>query len=387
MPTVESITALHSDMIAWRREIHRHPELAFAEHRTASLVAAWLREFGVDEVVEGIGRTGVVGVLRCGAGAAVGLRADMDALPIQEMNECDFRSRHANVMHACGHDGHIAMLLGAARYLAESRSFRGTVVLIFQPAEEGQAGAKAMIDDGLFERFPVEAIYGLHNMPGMAAGTFAVSAGAIMAAADSFTILVRGHGGHAAAPHQTRDPVVAGAAAVMALQTIVSRNAPPSDTAVLSVTEFHGGEAFNVVPDTVQLGGTVRYFSRKSGDLVRQRMAAILDGIAAAYNVTMTLDYREGYPPTVNSAPEADLARRVAAGVAGIDCVMAQEPRMYSEDFAYFLRRKPGAYLFLGNGISTDGHGLHSPRYNFNEEILPIGASFLVRVAETALAR
>ncbi|MFN3077562.1 MAG: M20 aminoacylase family protein [Alphaproteobacteria bacterium] len=390
MPLIESIALMHDDMVAWRRDLHRNPELAYAEHRTARVVADLLRGFGVDEVVEGVGKTGVVGVIRGdasgrAAGPAVALRADMDALPIQEQNDHTYRSLRDNVMHACGHDGHTAMLLGAARHLAGTRRFCGTVVLVFQPAEEGQAGAKAMIDDGLFQRFPVEAIYGLHNMPGLPVGVLAVSPGAIMAAADRFTITLQGHGGHAAAPHQVRDPVVAGAALVMALQTVVSRNVAPNDTAVLSVTEFHGGEAFNVVPDSVWLGGTVRYFSPEVGDRVHARIRGILNGIAAAHDVEASLDYRAGYPPTINSGAEAAFAHSVAVEINGAGGVIPQKPLMFSEDFSYYLQVKPGAYLFLGNGGEAGCHGLHNPRYDFSEAILSVGASLLARLAERSL--
>jgi len=388
MPIINRISSFHQDMAAWRQDIHRHPELAYRENRTAAKVAGLLREFGVDEVAEGIGRTGVVGVLRNGDGPRIGLRADMDALPLHEAEERPYRSVHDGVMHACGHDGHTAMLLGAARYLAENRNFSGTVVLVFQPAEEGSAGAQAMIDDGLFERFPVDFIYGVHNMPGLAAGRIAIGPGPIMAAADSFEIVVQGRGGHAAIPHLTADPVVAGAAMVTALQAIAARNVDPTKTLVISVTQFHGGDAFNVIPDRVTLGGTVRYFEPEVGADARRRMKEILDGVAAAYGVTATLDYSEGYPPTINHDDEAAFAQRVAAEVAGADLVLPEQPPvMGSEDFSFFLQVKPGAYAWIGNGDGEGCHYLHNPHYDFNDDILPLGASYFTRLVETALPR
>lgn len=389
MPVINRIAAFHDAMTAWRRDIHQHPELAYAEHRTAGKVAALLREFGVDEVVEGVGKTGVVGVLRNGAGRCIGLRADMDALPIEELADRPYRSVHGNTMHACGHDGHTAMLLGAARYLAEGRPFAGTVVLVFQPAEEGLAGAKAMIDDGLFDRFPMEAIYGVHNMPGQPAGSLAFSAGPVMAAADRFRVVLRGQGGHAAAPHLCKDPVVAAAAVVQALQTVVSRNAPPAETLVVSVTEIHGGDAFNVIPDSVRVSGTVRYFDTATGALAQARMKAIIDGIAAAHDVRADFEYFEGYPPTVNWPEATEAARAAALAVAGPDGALDQAPRMFAEDFSYYLQEKPGAYGFIGNGDSGEPGctGLHNPHYDFNDAILTTGASFFATLVERELGR
>lgn len=389
MPVLPRIAAFQTDMAAWRHDLHRHPELAYQEHRTAATVATLLRSFGVDEVVEGIGQTGVVGVIHAGAGRSLGLRADMDALPLEELAERPYRSVHPGRMHACGHDGHTAMLLGAARYLAETRKFQGTVVLIFQPAEEGQAGAKAMIDDGLFERFPVEAVYGVHNMPGIAAGQIALSEGPIMAAADRFRLTLRGTGAHAAAPHQGRDPILAGAAIVQALQSIVSRACPPQETLVVSVTEFHGGDAFNIIPDHVTLAGTVRSFSAEVRDLARQRLETIITGLAAAHGVEAQLDYQDGYPATVNQAEATTFARTVAAEVFGAEQVLPQQAMMFSEDFSYFLLEKPGCYGFIGNGGAgeTGCTGLHNPHYDFNDSILALGASFFSRMAERFLSR
>jgi amidohydrolase len=386
MPVVNRIAAFHTEMAAWRHDIHEHPELAYEEARTAARVAELLTDFGVDEVVEGIGKTGVVGVLRNGDGPSIGLRADMDALPILEETGLPYQSRHDGVMHACGHDGHTAMLLGAARYLTETRNFTGTVVLVFQPAEEGFAGARAMIEDGLFERFPVDAIYGVHNMPGIAEGVIAISPGPIMAAADAFTITVQGKGGHGAMPSQTVDPVVVASAMVTALQTLVSRNVDPTKTLVLSVTKIHGGDAFNVIPDSVEMGGTVRYFDADVGAMVRRRMQEIIDGVAAAHGASATMTYNEGYPPTSNHVAETEFARAVAGEVLGAEA--AEQPLvMGSEDFSFFLEEKPGAYAFVGNG---DGEGcvtIHNPKYDFNDTILPVGASYFARLVETALPR
>lgn len=390
MAVLNRIADFSPDMASWRHDIHQHPELAYEEHRTAARVADLLRSFGVDEVVEGVGGTGVVGLIRNGDGPSIGLRADMDALPIEELAEDrDYKSVHAGKMHACGHDGHTAMLLGAARYLSETRAFSGTVVLVFQPAEEGHAGAKAMIDDGLFTRFPMEAIYGMHNMPGIDAGAFAVSPGPVMAAADRFTITLTGHGGHAAAPHLVRDPIVAGAALVAALQTIVSRSTAPTDTLVVSVTQFHGGDTGNVIPDSAWIGGTVRHFSGEVGAATEQKMRAIAAGIAAAYGVDVEVEYHVGYPPTVNWDAPTALARTVAAEVFGADRVQVQSPAMFSEDFSYYLQEVPGCFGYIGNGHGGPHgcSGLHNPFYDFNDDILAGGATLFVRIVETALPR
>jgi len=386
MPVVNRIAAFHTAMAEWRHDIHEHPELAYQEARTAGRVAELLKEFGIDEVAEGIGKTGVVGVIRNGEGPSLGLRADMDALPIHEETGLSYQSRHNGVMHACGHDGHTAMLLGAARYLSETRKFAGTVVLVFQPAEEGFAGARAMIDDGLFERYPVDSIYGVHNMPGLPTGTIALSPGPVMAAADSFTITVQGKGGHGAMPHLAVDPVVAASAMVSALQSLVSRELDPTKTLVISVTRIHGGDAFNVIPDTVELGGTVRYFDDEVGTRTQARMHAIIDGVAAAHGVTASMTYDVGYPATRNHQSETDFAREVAAEVLGSEAT-EQRPTMGSEDFSFFLEAKPGAYAFVGNGDGADCVTVHNPKYDFNDEILPVGASFFARLVETALPR
>ncbi len=379
MSLLDSLTPLTSLMADWRHDIHRHPELAYKEHRTAKKVAELLRGFGVDKVTEGVGGTGVVAEIRNGDGPLIGLRADMDALPITEHNALPHCSVHDGVMHACGHDGHTTMLLGAARYLAESRNFSGTAVLVFQPAEEGLAGARAMIDDGLFLRWPVGSVYALHNMPGLEAGAISVSPGPVMAAADEIFVTITGKGGHAAAPDIGRDPILAGSAAVMGLQQIVSRNVAPRDTAVISITCFHGGDTFNVTPDEAKLTGTVRFFEPAVGDLMKARIAQVLDGVALSNDVRIDMDYVDGYPPTINTTAEADFGRAVAARVLGEAKAPAQIPRMFAEDFSYMLQEKPGAYGFIGNG---DSPSLHNSRYDFNDGILAAGAAWFAGLVE-----
>ena len=386
MPIVNRISAYHDDMREWRRDIHKHPELAYNEHRTASKVAELLKTFGVDEIVEGIGGTGLVGVIRNGEGRSIGLRADMDALPITEDTGVPYSSVNEGVMHACGHDGHTTMLLGAAKYLAETKNFSGTVVLIFQPAEEGYAGARAMMDDGLFDRFPVDEIYGVHNMPGVAQGEITVSPGPVMAAADSFLVTVKGSGGHGAMPHLAIDPVVAAATMVSSIQSLVSRAANPHDTLVISVTKINGGDAFNVIPDAVTFGGTVRYFDQDLGKKNLERMTKMIEGVAAGHGVTVEIKYDRGYPPTSNHEKQAGFARDIAVDVTGIKA-KRQPQVMGSEDFSFYLQDKPGAYAWIGNGDNSESAQLHNPHYNFNDEILPVGASFFVRLAETALTK
>ncbi len=388
MSVIDRARASHQKLTAIRRDIHAHPELAFAEHRTAALVADHLQALGI-ETHRGIGRTGVVGVIRRGKGLrAIGLRADMDALPIQERNDFAHRSRHAGCMHACGHDGHTTMLLGAAELLAASDDFDGTVYLIFQPAEEGEGGARAMIEDGLFERFPMEAVFGMHNWPGMALGRFAVHAGPVMASADRFDIDIIGHGGHAAMPHLGRDPVAAGAALVQAVQTIVARTLDPLDAAVVSVTQFHAGDAYNVIPERAQLSGTVRAFSTTVQDCVERRLGELTAGIAAAFGVHIELSYRRGYPPTINSVAEAALCAAVARRVAGEEAVdTAARASMGAEDFAYFLQKKPGCYVWIGNGPGEGGCTLHNPAYDFNDEAIPLGVSYWVELVREILGR
>ncbi len=384
MPIVNRIADYHQEMAEWRRDFHRHPELAYNETRTAARVAELLRGFGVDEVVEGVGGTGVVGRIRNGEGPAVGLRADMDALPIHENSSCEHRSESEGVMHACGHDGHTTMLLGAARYLAETRKFHGDVVLVFQPAEEGFAGAKAMIDDGLFERFPMRNIFGMHNMPGVEKAKLRVTAGPVMAAADNFTLTVQGKGAHGAMPHQSVDPIVVGAAIVQSLQTLASRVVDPQSTLVVSVTTFHSGDANNVIPDSAELGGTIRYFSEETGETVRSRFPKIVQATAAVHGAQAEVDYRRGYPPTINDATASAFAGRIASEVTGEKKTDDQVLVMGSEDFSFFLGEKPGAYAWIGNG---DSASLHNPGYDFNDDLLPVGASYLARIAEEALTQ
>ncbi len=386
MSVIDRIREKHAQLTDIRRDIHAHPELAFAEHRTAEVVADHLEAIGV-EVHRGVGRTGVVGVIRAGRSLrAIGLRADMDALPMQERNTFAHQSRHAGCMHACGHDGHTTMLLAAADVLASQREFDGTVYLVFQPAEEGEAGAQAMIDDGLFERFPMEAIFGMHNWPGMPAGQFAVHTGPAMASADRFDITVLGHGAHAAMPHLGKDPVVAAAALVQSLQTITSRSLDPLDAAVVSTTLFHAGEAYNVIPDRAQLSGTVRAFRPGVQATVETRLRELCAGIAAAYQLTIDVEYRRGYPPTVNTADEAAICAEVARALVGPEQVVTDaRPSMGAEDFAFFLQHKPGCYVWVGNGPGEGGCMLHNPNYDFNDDIIPVGGAYWVELVKRLL--
>jgi hippurate hydrolase len=391
MKIIEAIRDRQSGLAAIRRDIHAHPETAFAELRTAEVIARHLERSGI-EVHRGMAKTGVIGVLRAGSGRrAVGLRADMDALPIQERNSFEHCSRNAGRMHACGHDGHSAMLLGAAEYLAATRQFDGTVVFIFQPAEEGEAGGRVMVEEGLFERFPVESVYGMHNWPGLEVGKFAVMAGPMMAGADEFEITVSGQGAHAAMPHQGVDPVLAGSALVQALQSVVSRNVHPVDSAVLSVTQFHAGDAYNVIPEQALLRGTVRAFKSEVQELCEAAMRRVCDGIAASFGARIALDYERGYPPTINSAAEAEVCREVAASLVGADNVRGDMlPSMGAEDFSFMLMVKPGCYVWIGNGGAENPGGsncmLHNPHYDFNDEIIALGATYWVRLVERVLS-
>jgi hippurate hydrolase len=391
MKIIEAIRDRQSGLAAIRRDIHAHPETAFAELRTAEVIARHLERSGI-EVHRGMAKTGVIGVLRAGSSRrAVGLRADMDALPIQERNTFEHCSRNAGRMHACGHDGHTAMLLGAAEYLAATRQFDGTVVFIFQPAEEGEAGGRVMVEEGLFERFPVESVFGMHNWPGLAVGQFAVMAGPMMAGADEFEITVSGQGAHAAMPHQGVDPVLAGSALVQALQSVVSRNVHPVDSAVLSVTQFHAGDAYNVIPEQALLRGTVRAFKSEVQELCEAAMGRVCDGIAASFGARIALDYERGYPPTINSAAEAEVCREVAASLVGADNVRGDMlPSMGAEDFSFMLMAKPGCYVWIGNGAAANPGGsscmLHNPHYDFNDEIIALGATYWVRLVERVLS-
>lgn len=395
MRVIPEIAGAHGEIQALRREIHAHPELRYEEQRTSDLVAAKLTEWGF-EVHRGLGKTGVVGVLSAGHGERmIGLRADMDALPIQELNAFEHRSTHDGKMHACGHDGHTAMLLGAARYLASHRDFDGTVVLIFQPAEEGGAGARAMIKDGLFERFPVDAVFGLHNWPGMPAGKFGNTAGPIMASSNEFHIQIRGVGAHAAMPHNGHDPVFTALQIANGLQSVITRNKKPIDTAVLSITQIHAGDAVNVIPDRATLAGTVRTFSVEALDLIESRMRKIVEATASAYECEVEFEFRRNYPPTVNSADEAAFATEVMQELVGEGNVDARvEPTMGAEDFSFMLLEKPGCYAFIGNGSGGHreaGHGigpcmLHNPTYDFNDEILALGSTYWVKLVQRFLS-
>ena len=386
MPIVNRIADQHDEIIAWRRDLHANPELMYDVHRTAGIVAEKLRSFGCDEVVTGIGRTGVVAVIRGrkgGAGKTIGLRADMDALPIEEATGLPYKSSVPGKMHACGHDGHAAMLLGAARYLAETRNFAGSAVVIFQPAEEGGAGGKAMLDDGMMERFGIGEVFGMHNYPGMPVGSFGIRAGPMMAAADSVTIEIEGVGGHAARPHLSIDTVLVGAQIINAVQSIVSRNVDPLKSGVVSITMFQAGNTDNVIPQTVQLRGTARSLESGVRDLLEQRLHRVVDSTAAAYGAKAKLIYRRGYPVLVNHEQQSDFAASVAREIVGANHVdTTLPPMMGAEDFAFMLNARPGAFIWVGNG---DSAGLHHPAYNFNDDVIPVGTSYWVKLVETAL--
>ncbi|MFD1561630.1 M20 aminoacylase family protein [Paraburkholderia silviterrae] len=396
MKLIPEIQAAQGEIQGLRRTIHAHPELRYEETQTAELVASKLAEWGI-EVHRGLGKTGVVGVLKRGSGTrAIGLRADMDALPIQELNTFEHRSRHEGKMHACGHDGHTAMLLGAAQHLAQHGQFDGTIVFIFQPAEEGGAGAKAMIEDGLFTRFPVDAVFGIHNWPGMPAGHFGVTEGPIMASSNEFRIEIKGIGSHAALPHNGRDPVFTAVQIANGLQSIITRNKKPLDTAVLSITQIHAGDAVNVVPNTAWIAGTVRTFTTETLDLIETRLRKIAASTADAYECSVDVTFHRNYPPTVNSSAEAQFAAEVMKEVVGADRVDdSVEPTMGAEDFSFMLLERPGCYAFLGNGEGGHreaGHGagpcmLHNASYDFNDQLLPVGASYWVHLATKFLAQ
>ncbi len=394
MPIVNRIAEFHDELTAWRHELHAHPETAFEEFQTSDFVAQKLGEFGI-AVDRGLAGTGIVGTLEGagkGNGRAIALRADMDALDIVEKNDFDHVSTHDGKMHACGHDGHTTMLLGAARYLAETRNFAGTVHFIFQPAEENEGGARVMIEQGLFDKFPVESVFGMHNWPGMKVGRVGVRAGPMMAAFDIFEITVKGRGTHGAMPHLGLDPIVVAAEIVTALQTIVSRATDPQDAAVLSVTQIHAGDAWNVIPEEVVLRGTTRAFRLEVQDGLEPAIRRLVEGIATAHGATAELHYEKRYPPTVNTEAETDIAAAVAADVVGADNVLRDPaPSMGAEDFSFMLQQKPGSYIWMGNGDgSGEGEGgcmLHNPNYDFNDEVLPLGASYWARLVETVLAK
>lgn len=381
MPVKNRFAELHDDITAWRRDMHENPELLFETHRTSALVAEKLREFGCDEVVEGIGRTGVVGVIKgraTGSGMVVGLRADMDALPIHEQTGVEYASKTAGAMHACGHDGHTAMLLGAAKYLCETRNFDGTTVVIFQPAEEGGGGGKEMCDDGMMDRWNIQEVYGMHNWPGNPVGSFAIRPGPFFAATDQFDIALEGLGGHAAKPHETVDTTVMASHLVLALQTIASRNADPVDQIVVSVTSFEtSSNAFNVIPQSVRLKGTVRTMSTEMRALAEKRILAICEGNAATFGGTADVTYHRGYPVMANHEEQTEFAAKVAASVSG-SCEEAPLV-MGGEDFAYMLEERPGAYILMGNGDTTM---VHHPMYNFDDSAIPAGCSWWSGIVE-----
>ena len=397
MKIIDSILTDAASIAAIRKDIHAHPELCFKEERTADVVAKQLTEWGIP-IHRGMGTTGVIGIVhgrdggKCGRG--VGLRADIDALPMQEFNTFAHASKHAGKMHACGHDGHTAMLLAAAKHFSKHRDFDGTVYLIFQPAEEGGGGAREMIKDGMFEKFPMQAVFGMHNWPGAQVGTFAVSPGPVMASSNEFKITIHGKGSHAALPHNGIDPVPVACQLVMAFQTIISRNKKPVDAGVISVTMVHAGEATNVVPDSCVIQGTVRTFTIEVLDLIESRMKQITDNLCAAFDTKAEFHFNRNYPPTINSATEADFARKVMEGIVGKDNVMVQEPTMGAEDFSFMLQAKPGAYCFIANGDGSHremGHGegpcmLHNPSYDFNDDLIPLGGTYWVELATQWLA-
>jgi hippurate hydrolase len=387
MPIVNRIADLQAEITAWRHDLHAHPELQYDVLRTAASVAEKLKAFGCDEVVPGLGRTGVVGVIHGRKGKSdkvIGIRADMDALPIEEETGLPYKSTVPGKMHACGHDGHTAMLLGAARYLAETRNFAGTAVVIFQPAEEGGAGGKAMVDDGLMERFKIDEVYGMHNYPGMPVGQFGIRAGAMMAATDFVSIDIEGVGGHAARPHLGIDTVLVGAQIINAIQSIVSRNVDPLKSAVVSICMFHAGNTENVIPQTAQLRGTARSLAENVRVLLEKRLQQVVEATAAAYGAKAKLTYQRNYPVLVNHERETDFAAGVAKQIVGERLVdTSLPPMMGGEDFSFMLNARPGAFIWVGNG---DSAGLHHPAYNFNDDVIPIGTSYWVKLVETALA-
>ena len=389
MPIINSIAAFHPEMTAWRQDLHAHPELSMQESRTSAMVRAKLAEFGVDDIITGMATPGGVGVIRAGtASKAIGLRADMDALPIQEETGLPHASQTPGVMHACGHDGHTTMLLGAAKYLAETRNFDGTVYLIFQPAEEFEGGADRMVQDGLFERCPMDKVYGLHNWPEMKAGTFLWRTGPVMAAVGFFDIVITGKGSHGASPHQGVDPIMVSAQIIGALQTIVSRSIEPIEGGVVSIGSIAGGEAYNILPERVVMKGTARWYEPKVGDLIESGMNRLIKGIAASFGASAELRFFRHAPATVNEAEATALAVEAAKVVAGANGVQEMRvPTMGGEDFAYMLNAKQGAYLMLGGGKGKHDPLLHHPKYDFNDEILPVGASWWATMVEQQLAK
>ncbi|HZW45900.1 MAG TPA: M20 aminoacylase family protein [Microvirga sp.] len=386
MPIINRVADLADEITAWRRDFHENPELGYDVHRTAGIVAERLKSFGCDEVVTGIGRTGVVGVIKGktnASGKVIGLRADMDALPIMEATNLPYASKVPGKMHACGHDGHTAMLLGAAKYLAETRNFDGTAVVIFQPAEEGGGGGDAMVKDGLMERFGIQEVYGMHNWPGVPVGHFAMRKGPVMAAADRFTITIEGKGGHAAYPHNCIDPIVTAAHVITALQSVASRSVDPLESVVVSVCTIRAGDTFNVIPQAATLLGTVRTLSPAIRDLAERRIRSIVESTCAAFGATAAIEYNRGYPVTVNDAEKTEFVASVAKAVAGESAVQTSfPPEMGAEDFSYMLEKRPGAYIFLGNG---DTAGVHHPAYDFNDAAAPYGVSLWAKIIESGM--
>ena len=390
MKLVDSIVSQTESLVSIRRDLHAHPELCFKEVRTAQTVANLLTQWGI-EIHQGLGTTGVVGVIKSGTSKrAIGLRADMDALPLQEGNTFAHASRHPGHMHACGHDGHTAMLLAAAQHLAQHRNFDGTVYLLFQPAEEGGGGAREMIKDGLFERFPMQAVFGMHNWPGLEVGQFALSPGAVMASSNEFRITIKGKGSHAALPHNGIDPVLIAAQLVQAFQGIITRNKKPVDAGVISVTMIHAGQATNVIPDSCELRGTVRTFSTAVLDMIEARMRKLSEHLCAAHEAQCEFHFNRNYPPTINHTSETHFVQEVIRDMFGANRLQAQEPTMGAEDFSFMLQEVPGAYFFIGNGDGVHreiGHGagpcmLHNPSYDFNDQLLPLGGSLWVNLVE-----
>jgi len=386
MPVNNRIADFHDEVTEWRREIHQHPGLLYDVEETAAFVVEKLRSFGVDEIVEGIGRTGVVGVIKgrnTSSGKVIGMRADMDALPIHEKNDGPYKSKYDGKMHACGHDGHTAMLLGAAKYLAETRNFDGTAIVIFQPAEEGGAGGKAMVEDGMMEKFGVQEVYGLHNMPGLPVGEFAICPGPIMAATDEFTVTVTGLGAHAAMPHLGTDPIVIASQMVSALQTIVSRNVDPLESCVVTVTAFNAGAAYNVIPQEAKFWGTIRTLDKDVREYAQTKLQRLVENIAEGFDAEVKVEISTGYPVTSNHDEQTVFAADVARDVAGDSRVVVDKrPVMGGEDFSYMLEARPGAFIFMGNG---DSAGLHHEEYDFNDDAIPVGASYWAKIIERSM--
>ena len=383
MPIKNRISNFQEDMIKWRHYFHENPELAYNEFKTSKKVVELLNQFGISKIEEGIGKTGVVAVLENGRGKTIGLRADMDALPISEAKSCkNYRSKNEGKMHACGHDGHTTMLLGAAKYLSETKNFKGKIVLIFQPAEEGFAGARAMIEDGLLNKYPLDEIYGMHNMPGLEEGVIAVQSGPRLAAADNFEVTIIGKGAHGAMPSNSFDPIVCGSAIIQNLQHIVSRNADPKETLVITVASFNSGNANNVIPGEAKMSGTIRYYKDSIGKLAKERFFEVINSTCSAFNNKADIIFNKGYPATINHNEQSEFAYNTAQKIIGLKASSKQKPMMGSEDFSYFLKKVPGCFAWIGNGNSAS---LHNPKYDFNDNVLAIGSSFLASLAEDRL--